>query len=74
MTEAERLRDYMFREREEPEKTKEATVDYIKTQPHNNKEWLLTLEAEEVYKMKTEKNLKEGIIRWLNDPRTETDN
>lgn len=83
MTEAERLRDYMFREKEEPEKTKEATINYLKTLPLTNKEWLLTLRSEEVYKMmtwlfntygQTEKNLKEGIIRWLNDPRTETDN
>ena len=55
MDEATRLRDYMLREKEEPEKTKEATIDYLKTLPLTNKEWLATIPDEEAYE----------VIKWL---------
>ena len=55
MDEATRLRDYMLREKEEPEKTKEAAINYLKTLPLTNKEWLATIPDEEVYE----------VIKWL---------
>lgn len=50
-----KLTDYMYREREEPEKTKEATINYLKTLPLTNKEWLATIPTEEAYE----------TIKWL---------
>ena len=55
MKEAVILRDYMLREREEPEKTKEAAINYLKTLPLTNKEWLATISDEEAYE----------VIKWL---------
>ena len=55
MDEATRLRDYMLREKEEPEKTKEAAINYLKTLPLTNKEWLATIPDEEAYE----------VIKWL---------
>ena len=55
MDEATRLRDYMLREKEEPEKTKEAALDYLKTLPLPNKEWLATIPTEEAYE----------TLKWL---------
>jgi hypothetical protein len=74
MDEATRLRDYMLREKEEPEKTKEATIDYLKTLPLTNKEWLATIPNEEATKVimwlvntyaLTTDSAKQGITEWL---------
>ena len=50
-----RLTDYMYREKEEPEKTKEAALEYLKTLPLTNKEWLATIPTEEAYE----------TLKWL---------
>lgn len=70
----EKLRHYMAREKEEPEKTKEAAINYLKTLPLTNKEWLATISEDEVYEtMKwlfntygpTFESLRKGITEWL---------
>lgn len=69
-----RLKDYMLREKEEPEKTKEAAVDYLKTLPLTNKEWLATIPDEDATEVimwlintyaLTTKSAKQGITEWL---------
>ena len=78
----EKLRHYMVREKEEPEKTKEAAINYLKTLPLTNKEWLATLSAEDFYK-EFKKAEEEGlmwtstsgyVIKWLDEERSNTRN
>ena len=69
-----RLKDYMLREKEEPEKTKQAALDYLKTLPLTNKEWLATIPNEEATEVimwlintyaLTTGSAKQGITEWL---------
>lgn len=64
MDEATRLRDYMLREKEEPEKTKQAALDYLKTLPLTNKEWLATIPDEEAKEV-IMRLKEEEITEWL---------